>query len=51
METETEGQSEFKRVLRAIGLEVAAIVDEILQAGLQVDAKIWREVVLCAEAK
>ena len=51
MEAEAEGQGEFKRVLRAVGLEVTAIVDEILQAGLQVDAKMWCEVVLCAEAK
>ena len=51
MEADAEGQGEFKRVLRTIGFEVAAVIEEILHAGFQIDAEIWREVVLCAEAK
>ncbi len=49
METEAERQGEFKGVLRAVGFEVTAIVDEILQAGLQIDAEMWCDVVLCSE--
>ena len=51
VESEADGQGEFKRVLRAVGLEEASVIEEILHAGFQVDAKIWGEVVLCTEAK
>ena len=51
VESEADGQGEFKRVLRTVGLEAAAVIEEILHAGFQVDAKIWGEVVLRTEAK
>ena len=38
-------------MLCAIGLDITAIVEEVLQAGLQVDTNMWREVVLQADAK
>lgn len=46
MEAEADGQGDLERVLCTIGLDVATVVEEVLQAGLQIDAKMWREVVL-----
>ena len=45
-EADAEWQGDAERMLRAIGLQVAAIVEEILQAGLQIEAEMRREVIL-----
>lgn len=46
MEADAKGQSDAEGMLSAIGLEVAAIVEEVLQAGLYVEAEVGGEVVL-----
>ncbi len=51
MEADAEWQGDAKAMLRAIALDAAAVVEEVLQAGLQIDAKMRREVVLQAESK
>ena len=47
MEADAEGEGELKRVLCAIGLQVAAVIEEVLQAGLNIETNVRREVVLC----
>lgn len=39
MEADTKGQNDAEGMLCAIGLEVAAIVEEVLQAGFYVEAE------------
>ena len=51
MEADAEGEGELKRVLCAIGLQVAAVIEEVLQAGLCIDAKVRNEVILDAKAE
>lgn len=51
MEAEAEGQGELEGMLCAIALQVAAIVEEVLKAGFQVEAEVGREIVLNAEAE
>lgn len=51
MEADTKGQNDAEGMLCAIGLQVAAIVEEILQAGLYVYAKTGRKVILQTYAK
>ena len=46
MEADAERQGDAKAMLRAIAFNAAAVVEEVLQAGLQIDAKMRREVVL-----
>lgn len=46
MEADAKGQSDAEGMLSTIGLEVAAIVEEVLQAGLYVEAEVGGEVVL-----
>ena len=51
MEAYTEGQGDVKGMLCAITLQVATIMKEVLQAGLHVDAKMGRDVVLNADTE
>ena len=51
MEAEAERQSELKRVLGAVGLDAAAVIEEILHTGLKVDAEIGRDIILRTETK
>ena len=46
MEADAEWQRDAKAMLRTITLYVAAVVEEILQAWLYVEAKVRRDVVL-----
>ena len=48
MEADAERQGNAKAMLRAIALYVAAIVEEILQAWLYIEAEVRRDVVLDA---
>ena len=45
-QTDAEWQGDAKAMLRAVGLYVAAIVEEILQAWLYVETDMRRDVVL-----
>jgi hypothetical protein len=38
-------------VFFTIGIQIAAVIEEILQAGLDVDAEVGRKVVLQAKAR
>ena len=51
MEADTDGQSDTNRMLCAIGLQIAAVVEEVLQRRLQIDAKMGRKVVLQTKTK
>lgn len=51
METDAEWERNLQRMLCTIGLDATAIVEEVLQAGLQVNTKVRREVVLQAKTK
>ena len=51
MEAEADGQGDLERVLCTIGLDVATVIEEVLQVGLQVDTKMRREVVLQSDAE
>ena len=46
MNTNAERQGDAKRMLCAITLQATSVVEEILQAGLYVDAKMGREAIL-----
>ena len=46
MEADAEWQGDAKAMLGAVGLYVAAVVEEILQAWLYVEAEVRRDVVL-----
>lgn len=51
METDAEGQGDLKWMLCAIGLQVAAIIEEVLQARFDIESKVRRKVVLDAKAE
>ena len=51
MEAYTEGQGDVKGMFCAITLQVATVMKEVLQAGLHVDAKMGRDVVLNADTE
>lgn len=51
MEADAEGQSNLKRMLCEIGIQVTTVIKEILQAGLDIETNVRREVVLQTEAK
>ena len=48
MEADAEWQGDAKAMLRAIALDAAAVVEEILQTRLYVEAYVRRDVVLDA---
>ncbi len=48
MEAQADRQGDAKRMLCTITIEVAAIIKEILQAGLHVDTKMRGEIILNA---
>ena len=51
MEAYTNGQGDAERMFCAVTLKVTTVIEEILQAGLHVDAQIGREVILSADAE
>ena len=51
MEANAEGQSDLERMLCTICLQVAAVIEEILQAGLDVEANVRGEIILSAKAE
>lgn len=46
MEADSKWQRDLQRMLCAIGLDAAAVIEEVLEAGLQVDTKVGSDVVL-----
>ena len=49
MEADAEWQGDAKAMLRAIALNVAAVIEEILQTWLYVETDVRRDVVLDAD--
>ena len=50
MEADAERKCHTERMLCAIGFQVTAVVKEVLQRGLQIDAEMGRKVVLQTKA-
>ena len=50
-EADTKWQSDAEWVFCTIGIDVTTIIEEVLQAWLQVDAKVRRKVILQAKAE